>query len=298
MTANARRRVRGIAAAGVAMLCVCVPAANAQPWVPPAGIGIVSVVFQSINNTGHLLTDGSDLDGFDSVSRGVLLNVDYAVTDRWSISVGVPYIAAKYLGPEPSFFGLPVDDCLCWNSGWQDLAATVRYNFANDAIGFTPSLAIGAPTHDYEYTGEAVLGRNLNEVRLAVDAGVRLDRLSPRLSLSGRYSFAFVEKVADLSNNRSNIALETGYMITRKLGARAVLSWQRSHGGLRSTEFSDELFDQFDRLLKDNNFHLTGAVAYSLPRFDVFASYIQYLRGTDTHKGHAVTVGLSWPFER
>lgn len=280
-------------------LCAGAGAAFAQAWVPPARVGVVSVVYQDIDNTAHRLTDGTLLDGYDSVSRGVLLAFDYAVTDRFSFSLGVPYIGAKYQGPEPSFFGLPIDDCLCWNRGWQDLAATVRYNLFNESFALTPSVSIGQPTHDYEYFGEAVVGRNLTELRLAVDAGKRLDILTTRLSVSGRYSYALVEKVIGLPNNRSNISLESGFLAARKLATRVAFSWQRSHGGLRSTEFdTDERFQQFDRLLKDNNFHITGGVSYSLPRFDVFASYVGYVSGTDTHDGRAITAGISWPFER
>ena len=93
------------------------------------------------------------------------------------------------------------------------------------------------PTHNYDYFGEAVLGRNLNEVRLGVDVGQRLDRISDRLSVSARYSYAFVEKVLDLPNNRSNIAIEA---VPRdaEAGDSLVFSWQRSHGGLRSNDSS------------------------------------------------------------
>jgi hypothetical protein len=267
--------------------------------VPPARVGVVSVVYQDIDNTTHRLNDGTTLDGYDSVSRGVLLNLDYAVTDRFSFSVGVPYVAAKYLGPEPSFFALPIDNCRCWNQGWQDLAMAVRYNLSNKAFALTPSISIGMPTHDYEYFGEAVLGRNLNEFRIAIDAGHRLDAISDRLSVSGRYSYSIVEKVLDLANNRSNMSVESGFLATRKLATRVAFSWQRSHGGLRSTEIlADEQVQQFDRILKDNYFHISGGASYSLPRFDVFASYLHYAGGTDTHGGRAITIGLSWPFER
>lgn len=283
----------------LAWLCAGAPAVYAQAWVPPAGVGVASIVYQDIDNTNHRLTDGSLLDGYDSLSRGVLINLDYAVTDRFSFSIGLPYVGAKYTGPEPSFFGLPVDECFCWHHGWQDLAATARYNIANGAFGLTPSVSIGVPTHDYDYFGEAVLGRNLNDVRFAIDAGQRLDPISDRLSVSARYSFAYVEKVLDLSNNRSNMALEAGFLATRKLATRVAFSWQRSHGGLRSTDFaSDEQFQQYDRIIKDNSFHVTGGIAYSLPRFDVFASYVHFASGTDTHVGRAITAGLSVPFER
>src|SRR5688572_19608641 len=104
----ARRTARGLGA--LVALCASAPAAFAQAWVPPARIGVVSFVYQTIDNTGHRLTDGTMLGGYDSASRGLFLNFDYALTDRFSFSVGVPYIASKYIGPEPSFFGLPIDD--------------------------------------------------------------------------------------------------------------------------------------------------------------------------------------------
>ena len=77
------------------------------------------------------------------------------------------------------------------------------------------------------------------------------------------------------------------------------MSWQRSHGGLRSSDpFTDGQLSQYDRLIKDNNFHVTGGLSYSLPKVDLFASYVHYAAGTDTHVGHAITAGLSFPFER
>lgn len=273
--------------------------AYAQAWVPPAGIGVVTYAYQTINNTNHRLTDGSLFDGYDSVSRGVLVSLDYAFTDRFSITVGIPYLGSKYTGPEPSFFGLAVDDCFCWSHGWQDIGATVRYNVSNSGFALTPSISFGVPSHNYDYFGEAVLGRNLNEVRLAVDAGQRLDAISDRLSVSARYSFAVVEKVLELQNNRSNIALEVGFLAARKLATRAGLLWQISHGGLRSNEMvTEEQISQYDRLIKDNNFHITGGLSYSLPKVDAFWSYTHYVSGTDTHVGYAITAGLSIPFER
>jgi hypothetical protein len=287
---------RGILTLG--FLFACTASAWAQAWVAPEGVGAVTVVYQGISNTGHRLADGSMLRGYDSLSRGVLLEIDYAFTDRLSVSAGTPYIAAKYSGPLASFSGLPLDDCNCWNQGWQDFSATARYNLANDAWALTPSVSFGIPTHNYSYFGEAVLGRNLNEVRVAVDVGRRLDAISPRVAVQGQYSYAFVERVFDYKNDRSNIALQTSYLLTRRMSVRGLLSWQRTHGGLSSNEFvTQELFEQFDRLLRDNSFHVGGGLSYSLPRVDIFAVYVGFAGGRDTHAGRAITVGLSLPFE-
>jgi hypothetical protein len=88
-----------------------------------------------------------------------------------------------------------------------------------------------------------------------------------------------------------------------------LLTWQRVHGGLRLGSPSGDPFEppgevntperlvEHDRLLRDNNFRLGGGVAYSLPAVDLFASYVDLLRGNDSHGGYAITVGVSWPFE-
>jgi hypothetical protein len=278
---------------------LCAPrAACAQAWPAPARVGAVSFVYQNVVNTGHRLYDASMLRGYDSASQSLLINVDYAVTDRFSFAFGIPYLASKYSGPEPSLFLLPLDECHCWNHGWQDFGGTARYNLVSGTVALTPSVSFGMPSHNYAYQGEAVLGLNLKELRIAVDAGHRFDRM-PRLSVSGRYSYAFVEKIADLSINRSNFAIEPTYVVARKLTASAVFTWQRTHGGLRSNEFAtEEQFVQFDRLIRDNNFHLGATVARTFRHFDVFGAYLDYIGGTDTHDGYAVTIGVSFPFER
>ena len=295
------------------LIAIAAGRAHAQAWVPPAGSGSVNFVVQRIDNTGHFLTDGFlAKQGGKSVDSGIAVEADYALTDRWSLSAELPYVFAKYTDPDPPppFVPfLPVDTCRCWHSGLQDLGLTARYNLVNKAIGLTPSVSVGVPSHDYNYQGEAVIGRNLKELRLAIDAGQRLDIISKRLSVQARYSYAFVQRVLDVPNNRSNAAVEGAFELTRQLSVRSSVFWQHTHGGLRGPApsrpetfpFGDvntpELLNEHDRLLRDNNWRVGGAMSYGFSRFDLFASYIAYVRGTNTHAGRAVTGGISWPFE-
>ena len=146
----------------------------------------------------------------------------------------------------------------------------------------TPSVSMGVPTHDYGYFGEAVLGRNLKEFRIPLDAGRRLDAISDRLSVSGRYSYAIVE-----GSSTCRTIAATWPSIRRDGGAKtsapAGVSWQRSHGGLRSTELVTEVqpFAVGPHPERQQLSHHRRP-SYSLPKVDAFAS----LRALRCGHGH------------
>jgi hypothetical protein len=286
--------------------------ASAQAWVAPAGVGAITISAQNLDYTGHRVTDGTFYEVGRSVHNRVDVDVDYAISDRLSVTFGIPFVFAKYTDPNPlpPFVPfLPVDECRCWQNGFQDFAFTARYNLFNDAFALTPSVAVGVPSHEYNFQGEAALGQRLRELRLGVDVGHRLDAISPRLSVQWAYSYAFVEQTIDVPNDRSNAAIEGAFLIRRRVVASVTLAWQRVHGGLRLGSPSGDPFlppgdintpervYEHDRLLRDNNFRLGFGVAFSTPKVDVYASYLELLRGTDTHGGRAITAGVSWPFE-
>ena len=310
------KRRNGFSSACVAIVLFLATAdhAKAQAWVLPRGEGALSFIYQRIDNTGHRRTNGFLVPHGRSLDMSLYLEAEYAFTKRFSVTGGLPYVFTKYTDsnpPAPPIPYLPVDQCHCWHSGWQDFGMTARYNLAGGAAGafaLTPSVSLGAPSHDYDFRGESVLGRDLREVRIAIDAGRRLDAILRNLSVQGGYSYAFVEKVMGISTNRSNANLEGDYLVKRRLLVRGQVLWQRTHGGLRfgSPPPADlvfpgevntpELLYQHDRLLRDNYWRTGGGLLYSFPRVDLFAYYTAFVGGTDTHAGRAVTVGFSVPF--
>ncbi|MEO5926778.1 MAG: hypothetical protein ABIR70_23395 [Bryobacteraceae bacterium] len=280
--------------------------ANGQAWVPQQGQGAVTLAYQRISNTGHRLDTGVDLTG-DSVNMAAYLGIDYATTNRLSFSVGLPYVWGKYLDKEgpPGLPFLSWDKCNCWQSGPQDIGLTARYNLIlarNGSFALTPSVFGLIPSNKYEFRGESVQGRRLWETGFAVDAGQRLDVINPNLSVLGHYSYAIVQRVLAIPNNRSNFSLEGRYQLFGgRFTMRGFTMWQRTHGGLRIPQdligADDETKRQHDRLLRDNSYHAGGGFAYSFPKVDVFGSYIAYVSGSNTHSGGALTLGVSWPFE-
>jgi hypothetical protein len=286
--------------------------ADAQAWVPSAGTGSIGVVVQRIDHTGHRITDGTLFKNGTSVNVSMYVNVDFALTDRLVLSGGIPYVFGRYTDDEPPPPFLPflaIDECRCWNSGAQDVGLTARYNLLNGAFGLTPSVSVSFPSHGYSYQGEAAIGRSLRELRLAVDAGRRLDVISDRLAVQGQYAYAFVERVLDIPNNRSNARVGMSFRLLRRLSVGGDLAWQRTHGGLRSGSLppspltppgevdTPERLAEHDRLLRDNSTHGSGTISYQFADFDVFVSYEAFIAGTDTHAGRAMTTGISWPFE-
>ena len=140
--------------------------AGAQAFTAPDGIGAVTLAWQYIDNTGHRYTDGYFNARGQSASSSLALDVEYAITDRLSASVGIPYVFAKYTGGLPPNSGLPVDMCQCWHSGFADFSASARYRFGSETWAITPVARFGQPSHDYPYRGEAVVGRGLSEFQL------------------------------------------------------------------------------------------------------------------------------------
>jgi hypothetical protein len=287
---------------------------RAQAWVAPRGEGAVSFTYQRLNNTGHRRTNGVLVPRAMSLDMSLYLEAEYAFTKRFSVTAGLPYVFAKLTDPNPPPPPIPVlpgDQCRCWQSGWQDFGFTARYNLVGGVSGnfaLTPSVSLGVPSNDYNFRGEAARGRNLREVRLGIDAGRRLHEISSSLSVQSGYSYAFVEKAMGISTNRSNGRVGANYLIKGKLAMRGQAFWQRTHGGLRfgSPPPADLLFPgevdtpdllyQHDRVMRDNYWHAGGGLAYSFRQFDVFATYVGFVGGTDTHAGRALTISVVVPF--
>jgi hypothetical protein len=297
-----------------AVLVLSARDAKAQAWVLPRGEGDIAFTYQRIDNTGHRRTNGLLVPRGASLDMSLYLEAEYAFTNRLSISAGLPYVFAKYTDANPPPSPIPFlseDQCRCWQSGTQDFGIAVRYNLvgaASGAFALTPSLSVGVPSHGYNFRGEAALGRDLREVRIGIDVGRRLDVFSRSFSVQGGYSYAFVEKVMGISTNRSNARMELDHLIRGKLAVRGEAFSQRTHGGLRfgspqppglifpGEVNTTELWYQHDRLLRDNYWHAGGGLAYSFRRFDVFAGYVAFVAGTDTHAGRALTISVVIPF--
>jgi hypothetical protein len=291
---------RRLLARAVAVLLLPASAA-AQAFTPPSRVGSVTVAWQWVDNTGHILTDGTLFPRGQSVTTSLLAEVDYGVTERFAATASVPFIFARYTGDLPPFSGLERDACRCWHQSFQDLAVSGRYRFGDEFWALTPQVRYIQPTHDYAYRGEAVVGPNLQQLVMGISAAWRLARVLPKASLQGGYTFALVEPVVeDVRPNRSNVSASFGYALIRSLYVHGGGLYQKNHGGLTVFDMAGappEQNAQADRLLKMRYWHFTGGVSYSTRFADLFVAVEPYVWGRDTHDGIAYTAGSTWYFD-
>jgi hypothetical protein len=121
-----------------------------------------------------------------------------------------------------------------------------------------------------------------------------------------------VERVLDISTNRSNLVADVFFEVTESLSVQGTVARQITHGGLSlGTEppsppdgipwgeiTTPEMLREHDRLIRDNSWHAGAGVSYALPRAHFFFSYLEFVGGSDTHAGRAFTLGLGLPFGR
>lgn len=297
------RRAAAIALIILAIVASARPSA-AQAWAPRTREGDVTFVVQTIDHLGRVFKDVR-FDCCETTNVAVVVDAHYGLTDRWSFSLGLPYVFAKFWArdhpespPPPPWLTLTsVDECRCLHSSFQDVSFGAHYNLFKVRRSFSlmTSVTTGLPSHAYQYAGEAVVGFDLKELSLSADAGQRFDFILPGLSIDGRYAYTLVEQVLDFSHNRSNVGLDVGYTFPTRLAGHVILAWQRTHGGVRVDEIQDNLaapalYTEFHRLLRDDYFHAGAGASYTWREWDMSFSFLKTISGDNTHDVHVYTV--------
>lgn len=301
-----------LAAVVVAMVALARPSvAAAQAWLPPQGEGAVSLMFQDQFFKLHYIPTAVDNVG-PIWSEALLVDVTYGVTDRIAVSLSLPWVTTRYVGPaphpNPNGIGTnPLDDGR-WHSTAQDFRFDVRYNVTrnlwNKGIVLTPFAGSIVPSHDYPYFLHSGAGRNLKELQIGSSAAKLLDNVLPGLFVQGRYAYGFTERAANVSHNRSMASVEVGYFATPKLRLLALTTGQLTHGGIDFTGRTArvilplEQWLHHDQIMRENFLSLGGGASYALGNsLDVFGSALRTVSQRNGHElRRGVTVGLNWSF--
>jgi hypothetical protein len=305
LPAGAARRIVLCAAASA---LVAISSARAQAWLPPKGEASFGAAYQNIYTRYHLFSEGEEFDGGRIRMNMAVFGLNYSFTDRLAAGVSVPYVTARYDGKQPHIApGFKFIDDGSYHSFFTDLRLDLRYNLVRGPAMVTPFVSAIIPTHEYPTFSHAAPSSGLKQYLVGFAAGRRLDPILEAGFVQLRYSFAFVEKVLDVSHNRSNVDLEVGYFLTPSLGVSAIGSYQKTHGGLElplpgtpaSAAFrGTPYYVHHDQLAQSNFVNVGGIVSYALTgTVDVFAAYQTMVWGQNVHAIEpGLAVGLNWGF--
>jgi len=282
-----------------------------QAWLSPKGEGTVSVLDQYNIERLHTFSDGRTKDRGHTYFDALIVNTDFSITDRLAVSVSVPYVAGKYVGPFPHLLvrGQPstatVVDNGEFHSGLQDFRLNVRYALTQREWKVTPLFQAVLPSHDYPSFGHAAIGFNEKEYRVGVNIGRRLPPILPKAFVQGQYAFGFSPLVAaNIAPKRSYGELQLGYLVTRRLSFQgsSVLTW--AHNGLDidydlyPNNLSVEQYLNHDRIARGKLLDASGSMAYQFNRStSFFLSVGHSFYGTNGHLRYLVTtVGFTKAF--
>ncbi len=286
----------------------CLPA---QAWLFPKGEGTVSFSYQNLYIRDHIFPKGEIVDVGHILSHGLIMNVDYSLTDSLALSIGLPYIAADYGGPRPH--QLPIDNGK-YHPTFQDFRIDFRYNLSKRPAVITPFFEVVIPSHDYEYFAHSAVGRRLREYHVGTNVGRRLNPILPNAYLQARYSYSFIERVLDISPNRSEAEVQLGYFLTKRLSVLGLGEWMHVHRGIDHTygipvyqsqygpfnpaDWTPEQWHHHDQILRTTLLDVGGGMELAVNKsVQLFASALHsaYGRNGPLHAA-VVTVGISWSF--
>jgi hypothetical protein len=286
------RRRLGLEAVALAAICVFGGDARAQAWLPDAGHIHTELTYNDLLNKKHYLPNGDEVDAGHTRIHSTNLSISYSPSDKLMLEVGLPYVRGEYHGPAPH--PTPIDNSH-FHGTLTDLHLAVHYQWLEDPLALAPYIALIQPVHDYPALGHAAPGRNLQELWTGFFIGRSLDLWLPRTYVQARYTYAFVEKVAGISHDRSNADLELGYFFSPAWSARALLMWQETHGGIDvPIPVTNPLFPYHDQLAADA-FLNVGLGASWVPTGHT-STYVIYRTSLEGKNGHKLDQGLSLGF--
>ena len=271
------------------------------------GHGHISVEYQYISVDGFEASTGT-LDIGTTDTHSLYFEADYNLTEKLSISAGIPLVRKRYRGPFPhGTSGLnppnntaPFIDDGRYRTRFQDIHLGLRYLAKTGTIQVEPFVAIGIPSHDYPFFAHSAVGQNL----LKLDLGTTLTYLPPLSDAFFRVSAAYVlvEETLGVSINHWRISGDAGYLFSPRFSGRVFFILKDGKGLTFPDDFPvpriDEQWYQHDRLVKHNYMNVGIGADWAInENYTLSASLMTMTWAEQVHvMDFAGGVSLSWSF--
>jgi hypothetical protein len=266
----------------------------AQAWLPTKGSLESTLAYTNVLSQHHYSSNGTEGEFGSTRTETAILRVMYGLTDRLSVSGLLPYVKTQYSGafPHPG-----EEDDGHAHTTLTDLRVGLHYQVSEGPIAFAPYVQYSTPLADYETMGHSAPGRGLDELWLGFFAGRNLDRWIPRAYVQFRYNYAFVEKVAGIKHDQSNLDLELAYRLSPRWTVRAMVFYQDSYGGVDlPIPPSNPLFPHHDQLGATDYTNIGAGASWS-PSLNntIHLLYLESIWGRNGHKtDQNLTLAWTW----
>jgi hypothetical protein len=294
VSARSRRHLAAFAAGWVAAL----PAAWAQTIPPPAAIGsafsgsvasgseetakghgTVSIGYQNTYINGMFLPVPGGKAPIGTIRvQSMSFDLDYFVADRWSVHLGIPFIASRYRGSAPHCIRTDPAPCQgavvplqphpeskflddgSYHGTWQDWHLGLAHHANVNDYLLTPSISLQVPSHRYTFFGQSAPGQGLWKVELAMEVAHQLDMSN--LYYRVRVGHVFAEKTLGQSIDHDKLDLELGYFLNDTWTVKAFAVGKKGKGYPGAYDRTTELWYHHDQRAKHNYASLGGGFDY------------------------------------
>jgi hypothetical protein len=210
-----------------------------------AGHGRVTTSYQYVRGDGYKSRIGT-FDTFTTDSHALDVEVEYNLTDRWTITAGIPVVMKRIKAtPEeqalhdPALIVPPQDSKFIddgkYHTSLQDFRLGVRYLAVTSPVIIEPFVEAGTPSNDYVFFSGALAGQHLWRVAL----GASFTYVPPLSDYYLRLSTAYVvvEETLGVSINHWRFSGEVGYRLKSNLTGRLFFIGKNGRG-LTSKDFA------------------------------------------------------------
>lgn len=213
------------------------------------GHGSVSLTFQMIE-VSNFNNSVQDVDIGSVSTRSAYLELEYALAERWLLTVGVPYVKKRYDGPakhDPLKLVPPRPDVAFlddgrYHSSLQDFVIGMRYLLDTEPLLLQPFVVAYVPTHDYPHFAQAAVGQNLWRFEVGLEATHYLPFSDWYYRLAGSYTF--VEETLGINVNHFRLHGELGYFLKPEFSLNIFFHGKDGRGDDATTFPPSKRFDE------------------------------------------------------
>lgn len=219
-------------------------------WTPEAHTGWATLSSQFLHVHFHLSSTGKKLSAGTIDKRSLYMQLEYGITDRADVYVGLPWGVGKYVGTDSHFYtdknGVvhmsKLDDGR-YHSAFGDLTLGFQYRLDLGDWAVTPFVAYTTPSNHYDYHGHAAIGVGQNSYEIGFNAAKVLAPPLDRMYVEFGYGYSFLQGFAGVHPKRNTFTGDLGYLVSDRFSLRLFAVGQKTLGGL---DFPDDYAYFFD----------------------------------------------------